>query len=202
MRLCSRSEKNPGKAGGYFEKAVREGTQNPADVPRRGKIRTHGAHSALLAPAGTRPEVPNGYVREYTYAYGAVSPNEGTLEWMLCQKMNTQHMGEFLSQVGKAHADEFVVMVADGASSHVSKTLEIPENVRLRKLPAYSPQLNPQENIWDEMREKYFPNRVFSNMTTVRRQLLSGFGELATDQFRLHSITAWPWIKNIILKES
>jgi hypothetical protein len=52
------------------------------------------------------------------------------------------------------------------------------------------------------MREKYFPNRVFSDMAMVSRQLQSGFGELAADQARLHSITAWPWIKNIILKET
>jgi hypothetical protein len=72
------------------------------------------------APAGTRPEVLNGYMREFTYAYGAVlahvaSPSERTPDWMLCQKMNTQYMAEFLSQVGKAHADEFVVMILNSA---------------------------------------------------------------------------------------
>jgi hypothetical protein len=165
MRLYSKSGKKiPGKLADILKKQSVKGRkirlmfQDEARFGRMARIRR------CWAPAGTRPEVLNGYVREFTYAYGAVSPNEGTLDWMLCQKMNTQHRGEFLSQVGKAHADEFVVMVVVGASSHVSKTLEIPENVRLMKLPAYSPQLNPQENIWDEMREKYFPNRVFSDM--------------------------------------
>ena len=55
----------------------------------------------------------------------------------------------------------------DGASSHKSKDLEIPENLRLIRLPAYSPELNPQERVWDDLREKAFPNRVSANMEEV-----------------------------------
>ena len=52
-------------------------------------------------------------------------------------------------------------MVVDGASSHVAKALVVPENIRLHRLPGYSPELNPQEHLGDELREKEFPNRVF-----------------------------------------
>jgi len=48
-------------------------------------------------------------------------------------------------------------MVVDGASSHVAKALVVPENIRLHRLPGYSPELNPQEHLWDELREKEFP---------------------------------------------
>ena len=48
-------------------------------------------------------------------------------------------------------------MVVDGASSHVSKNLVIPENIRLLRLPPYAPELNPQEHVRDEVREKEFP---------------------------------------------
>ena len=154
------------------------------------------------APEGLRPEVLNGYEREFTYVYGAVGPLKGTLDWMICEKMNTDNMGAFLAQVSNTHKNTFTVMIVDGASSHVSKTLVIPENIALLRLPAYSPQLNPQEHIWDEIREKYFPNRVFSDMAGVRKQLQMGLPELANDQSRLQSISAWPWIKNLILKEN
>ncbi|WP_410520937.1 transposase [Candidatus Tisiphia endosymbiont of Dioctria rufipes] len=39
--------------------------------------------------------------------------------------------------------------------------------MQLTFLPPYSPQLNPQENIWDDMREKFFYNVVFSSMNGV-----------------------------------
>ena len=63
---------------------------------------------------------------------------------MICPKMNTERMSEYLAQVHNAHPDQFIVMVVDGASSHVSKDLVIPENIRLLRLPPYAPELNPQ----------------------------------------------------------
>ena len=151
------------------------------------------------APTPHRPIVDNGYEREFQYVYGAVSPREGDLDWMICSAMNTEQMGKFLAQVSTAHAQDFIVMVVDGASSHVAKDLVIPENIRLHRLPPYSPQLNPQEHLWDEIREKEFPNRVFSDMSGVVRTLEAGLPRLASDQNRVRSICAWPWIVSLTL---
>ena len=151
------------------------------------------------APAPYRPIVDNGYEREFQYVYGAVSPREGDLDWMICSAMNTEQMGKYLAQVSTAHAQDFIVMVVDGASSHVAKDLVIPENIRLHRLPPDSPQLNPQEHLWDEIREKEFPNRVFSDMSGVVRTLETGLPRLAADRDRVRSICAWPWIVSLIL---
>jgi hypothetical protein len=81
----------------------------------------------------------------------------------------------------------------------VAKDLVVPENIRLLRLPAYAPELNPQEHVWDEVREKEFPNRVFSDLASVTVQLERGLPQLAADHERLRSITAWPWIVSLIL---
>ncbi|MEG3979101.1 IS630 family transposase [Microcoleus sp. herbarium8] len=151
------------------------------------------------AQAPDRPMVDNGYEREFTYVYGAVSPVEGELDWMICDKMNTDRMGEFLAKVSAAHSDEFMVMIVDGASSHVAKALVVPENILLYRLPPYAPQLNPQEHLWDELREKEFPNRVFESMEGVRKQLNEGLPKLASDNAKIRGICAWPWIINLNL---
>ena len=142
----------------------------------------------------------NGYEREFVYAYGAVSPCAGDFDWKICPQMNTQRMSEFLAQVSQRYAGDFVVMIVDGASSHRAKDLVVPENIRLLPLPAYSPELNPQEHLWDEIREKEFPNRVFDSLDGVKKQLCSGLVRLARDGIRLRSITAWPWIVALTLK--
>ncbi len=152
------------------------------------------------SPAPQRPVVDNGYEREFRYVYGAVSPREGEMDWMICAAMNTEQMGVFLAQVSAAHPQDFMVMVVDGASSHVAKALVVPENIRLHRLPPYAPELNPQEHLWDEMREKEFPNRVFSDMAGVMQTLQSGLPKLASDRARIQSICAWPWINSLILK--
>ena len=151
------------------------------------------------APAPQRPVVDNGYEREFQYVYGAVSPLEGELDWRIGPVMNTEQRGTFLAQVSAAHPEEFIVMVVDGASSHIAQALVVPENIRLHRLPGYSPELNPQEHLWDELREKEFPNRVFSDMAGVVRTLETGLPRLAADRDRVRSICAWPWIVSLNL---
>jgi hypothetical protein len=97
------------------------------------------------APAPYRPVVNLALVREFRYEYAAVSPWDGSLDFMTAEKMNTENMSRFLDQVSKAHMNQFIVMVVDGASSHRSKDLEIPKNVSFIRLPPYSPDLNPAE---------------------------------------------------------
>ena len=150
-------------------------------------------------PVPLRPVIDNGYERQFVYVYGAVSPLQGELDWKLCREMNTERMGEFLQQVSQAHPEELIVMVVDGASSHKAKALVIPGNIRLVSLPPYAPELNPQEHVWDELREKEFPNRVFNHMDAVIKQLEHGLPRLAADAIGLRSLTGWPWIVGITL---
>jgi len=55
------------------------------------------------APAPLRPVVPVALVREYAYAYAAVSPQDGALDWMLTLKMDTLNMNAFLNHVSRRH---------------------------------------------------------------------------------------------------
>lgn len=151
------------------------------------------------APAPLRPKVANGYERQFTYVYGAVSPLQGELDWRICSKMNTEQMNAFMAQISQAHPEEFIFMIVDGASSHRSQELCVPENMHLHRLPGYSPELNPQEHVWDELREKEFPNRVFESMEAVIAQLEAGLPRLAANTIGLRSLTAWPWIVSLNL---
>lgn len=151
------------------------------------------------APHPCRPKVRNGYERQFTYVYGSVSPGDGQLDWGLTAKMNSLEMNAFLSQVSTAHPAEFIIMILDGASSHKSKELVVPENMQLIGLPAYSPELNPQEHVWDELREKAFPNRVSVDMEEVVARLKQELGAMSANGERLRSLTAWPWIVSLNL---
>jgi hypothetical protein len=150
-------------------------------------------------PTPERPVVSIGYKREFVYVYGAISPVEGEFDWMVCRKMNTEQMTSFLGQVSAPHPDEFLLMVVDRASSHVAKELVVPENIPLLCLPPYAPELNPQEHIWDGLREKSFPNRVFATLDAVLEQLNAGLIRLAADTDTLRSIAGWSWIVSINL---
>ncbi|WP_152537227.1 transposase [Acidithiobacillus thiooxidans] len=69
-------------------------------------------------------------------------------------------------------------MIMDGAGWHKSHHLQLAENLRLLFLPPYSPELNPQEHLWDELREKYFHNRAFDSLVALEDQLVVGLRAL------------------------
>ena len=49
-------------------------------------------------------------------------------------------------------ADAFLVMIMDGAGWHTANDLQIPETMHILYLPPYSPELNPVEHLWDDLR--------------------------------------------------
>lgn len=76
-----------------------------------------------------------------------------------------------LSEMVIRYPDNYLLIVCDGASAHKTEGVELPSNVQLAHLPPYSPQLNPQENIWDDMREKFFYNVAFNSLDAVEDRL-------------------------------
>lgn len=90
-------------------------------------------------------------------------------------------------------------MVMDCAGWHRSKSLKIPPNMRLCFLPPYSPELNPVEHIWDELKEKGFHNRVFSSLDSLENHLVDKLGQLENTPEITRSIVSWPWIINALM---
>ena len=70
--------------------------------------------------------------------------------------------------------------------------------MRLETLPPYSPQLNPVEHIWDEIREKWFANEVFNSLDAVEDRLVEALVALENDQKLVASITGFDWIINCL----
>ena len=146
------------------------------------------------APEGLRPDVPAQLVREFIYAYTAVSPHDGTMDSLILPEVNTEAMSIFLAEVARRHPDEFILMFLDGAGWHKANALKVPQNMVLRFLPPYSPQLNPVEHIWEEIREKWFQNLVFDSLDAVEDRLVTALVSLERDPQRVFSIAGFDWI--------
>ena len=150
------------------------------------------------APAPLRPLVDLALIREFRYQYAAVSPFDGHLDHMTSDKMNTENMTKFLAQISNTHPEEFCIMILDGASSHKSKDLIIPDNISLVFLPPYSPELNPAEQIWNILRRDYFANCVFDSLDAATRQAEMGLYKMASNKSAMQSLTNWHWISDIL----
>ena len=110
---------------------------------------------------------------------------------------NTDCMNLFLNEVSNRFPNDHILMVMDCAAWHRSKTLKIPDNIEFYPLLPYSPELNPVEHIWDEVREKGFMNEVFNSMKDVENRLCDTLYDLEIDHKRVKSISGWDWIMSM-----
>lgn len=92
------------------------------------------------------------------------------VDW-LAPKCNTAAMSHFLLELLAFWPDERLLLFLNGAGRHRPRRLPVPERLRLEFLPPYSPECNPTEHIWDEVRENGFANQLFSDLAAVEVRL-------------------------------
>lgn len=117
------------------------------------------------------PAVAKQMIREYIYVYSALSPQTGDCYSMISPYCNTDAMNEFLEQLSVQYSGYRIIIIVDKAGWHISQTLRIAENIKLLHLNPYSPEHNPVELLWREIRRKYFHNNIFSTLDEVEDAL-------------------------------
>ncbi len=58
----------------------------------------------------------------------------------------------FLDEFARSYPESLNLLLGDGAPAHIAHALVVPPNVVLIRLPAYSPELNPVERLWEDLR--------------------------------------------------
>jgi len=144
------------------------------------------------APRGVRPVVCCQHIREYRYAFGAADPIDGENFFLITPNCDTECMNIFLKELSIAYSKDYILMPLDNAAWHKSKTLEIPDNIRLFYLPPRTPQMNPIEQVWEEIRKRGFKNEFFQTLDMVVQKLCDTCNSLSFDCIK--SITGRHWI--------
>jgi transposase len=99
---------------------------------------------------------------------------------------------KFLEHLGEAYSDHHLVVVLDGAPSHRSKEIALPENVSLLRLPRYSPELNPVERWFQEFR-RALSNRSFETVELLKEALTQALAPYWEEPERLRGLTGFSW---------
>ena len=147
------------------------------------------------SPKGVRPNVKRQIIREYTYVYAAVSPQDGVADFLILPFMTASVMDIFLDEVSQRHPEEYILMIYDGAPCHSQGAINLPKNMMVKTLPPYCPELNPTENMWDEIREKFFPNLFFDSLDAVEDKLSEACLHYERHPEIVKSIVSFPWIE-------
>lgn len=132
---------------------------------------------------------------QWLYLYGFVHPQTGRTFFLLLPRMNAklynQALQDFAQAVGAGPLKQVVLMV-DGAGSHRSHELVVPECVHLIALPAYSPELQPAEKLWPLTNEPLV-NKRFETLTDLEAVQATRCQTLAvmTEQVRGRTLFHW-----------
>jgi hypothetical protein len=154
--------------------------------------KTH--RTRIWGRTGTRPRQTADLRTGCAYLFGAICPERGTGAAFAAQRADTwamqRHLDEISANVAPgAHA----LVLLDRAGWHTTKKLAVPENLSLLPLPPRSPELNPQENVWQYLRQRYLSNRVFQTYDDIVNAVCDAWNRLTDEPLRIASIGTRDW---------
>ena len=133
-------------------------------------------------------------VYEWMYLFCVVDGRRGRLLWNWIDSMKSARIAEVVN--GLKHGTEVEALVWDGAAGHRSRLMEtagLPTVVQ----PAYSPELNPAERVFEEVR-RWVEGRVYETIEEKVEALNAYLRPLESDPGRVRSLAGWDWIDEAV----
>ncbi len=154
----------------------------------------HGFTRRVWGLPGHRPVVPTQQKYQWGFVYGAVSVGLRRTEFLLAETMDQTHSQQFYRQIGQSDPAACHVLLQDGAGFHLrADDPRLPDNVRIITLPAYSPELNPIEGLWDQVKDGLC-NQVFDTLAELEAVWQSELRRFWQDAQRIGSLT-FDWLQ-------
>lgn len=140
---------------------------------------------------GVKPLQPVQWPRQNFWLYGIVEPLTGESFFYEFSHLDTPCFEMFLNLVSDAYPDVLNIIQLDQAPAHCSQTLEIPENIVLILQPPHSPELNPIERVWQDLKRD-FKGKIFRTLDELRAELRETLETISPEW--LASLTQYPYI--------
>jgi transposase len=153
----------------------------------------------LWAKRGSRPLAVKQQQFEYAYLFGAVCVTNGASEAMIVPYVNKEIMHSHLQQISdKTTSDRHAVIIMDGAGWHGEELAEDFKNLSIIKLPPYSPELNPIEQVWSWLRQHHLANRCFNGYEAIVDAVSDAWNDFVSDSKRVMKMCTRDWMNMTI----
>ena len=165
------------------------GKEVPVYFQDEARFGTQGTITRVWALKGSRPRAVRQNGREWLYVLMAVRAATGATSALIMPTLNTAVVNLFLEQFSRelptgVHA----VLIWDGAGFHTGGDLVVPSNVSLIRLPPYSPELNPVENLWHYLRSHHWSNRQYEGYKGLEEEAIRSLQAVCQDGEKIKTI--------------
>lgn len=149
-------------------------------------------HRRRWCPEGHRPPRVHKKKYEWLWLYAAVEPATGESFCLEMSHLDGDCFEVFLQELKEKYPDEKIVLVMDRAGSHQNKSVEWPDGIHPLRLPPRSPELNPAERWFKELRAR-LSNRLFESMEAIEEALEEALRPYWEDEELLQRLTGYDW---------
>ena len=132
-----------------------------------------------LTAVGKRPLASYQHRFASTYLWGSYSPIDGNSFVWEINGVDTDIFEAYLKALSRHRPDEYKIVVIDNAGFHSTKNINVPDDIYLLRIPPYSPELNPCEQVWQWIKQR-FKNKVFEQMPELKQWLHQTVKEMDT----------------------
>ncbi len=137
---------------------------------------------------------------EWLWLYAAVEPRTGACFFLMLPAVSGDCFELFLRELSKTEMvkpGDRVGVVMDNAGAHLSTKVKWPEQFVPMPLPAYSPELNPVEQVFRQLRA-WLSNRVFDSLDQMRDALIEEIRAFWEHPDLLVRLTCYPWWRQAV----
>ncbi len=143
-------------------------------------------------PVGERVPIPKQMKFEWGYLWAEIDVLGGEPNVWLLPTMNGATLSSVVEQLPEKWGKN-LALVWDNAQVHKSAAKCLPDDVMVISLPPYSPELNPVERFFQELRRK-IANRIFNSLEELEDALVEAIEEYFQDREKVKQLCAYPWI--------
>jgi DDE superfamily endonuclease len=134
----------------------------------------------VITLPGVKPILEVQWARQAFYLYGIVEPLTGDSFFYEFSHLDAICFEQFLNLVSEAFPSHLNVLQIDNAPAHVADDIELPENIVLLFQPPHSPELNPIERVWQDIKVD-LKGETFESLTNLREALGEVLDEITPD---------------------